>query len=166
MIRRIARAAATLLVAASPFIQTAQPAQATGTGSALFAVARVWPLADTSSPDPLNPTDTPNLIGHNPTESAPDSDGSTGHVAVPGAMATTVTVMKNMIGSADGELVGVIYWNHNTNKFKWYGVVDAGSTAGLDINRAAPDMKGADGDLWSGASAPTFQKGDVWVGVA
>src|SRR2546427_10542201 len=115
MIRRTARVIATFLLVASPFVQTTQTAQAWDTTS--FAIVRVWPLVETQSPDPLNPTDTPNLIGFNPTESGPDEDGWTGHVAIPGAMATTVTLMKNMIHSADGRFVGVIYWTHNSNKF-------------------------------------------------
>jgi hypothetical protein len=76
MLRRIARVIATSLLVATSFVQTSHAA-----GTTLFANVRVWPLVETQSPDPLHPSDTPNLIGFNPTESAEDPYGATGHVA-------------------------------------------------------------------------------------
>ena len=66
MIRRIARVIATFLLVASSFTQTAHAWDT----PQVHAVVTVWPLLDMTAPDPMKPSDTPNMIGFNPTESA------------------------------------------------------------------------------------------------
>jgi hypothetical protein len=112
------------------------------------AHVRLWPVTE--------------QIGFNPTESAEDPNGVTGHVATPSNKLSVVTVMKNMLTAASFELNGLIFWNPVTNDFKWYGVVDAGSTSGLDINRGAPARTAATGQLFT---SPPLQAGDVWASV-
>jgi hypothetical protein len=112
------------------------------------AHVRVWPVTE--------------QIGLNPTESAEDANGVTGHVATPSDKVTVVTIMKNMLTAPTFELNGLIFWNPVTNDFKWYGVVDAGSTSGLDINRGAPLRDAPTGQLFT---APVLQPGDVWASV-
>jgi hypothetical protein len=107
------------------------------------AHVRVWPVTE--------------QIGFNPTESAEDVSGATGHVATPSNRLTVVTIMKNMLTAPGMELNGLIFWNPVTDDFKWYGVVDAGSTSGLDINRSAP--------MRTASSGHVFQPGDVWASV-
>jgi hypothetical protein len=154
MHRTVVRALAVLLLLAVP---VAGPAHATGT--TLHAVVTVWPIAD--------------VIGFNPTESAEDVAGVTGHVKAPGAASSVVSVVKNAINTANERLVALVYWNPVTNVFKWYGVVDAGSTAGVAVNRTAPVLTGPGcGLLGLGLLQPgcefsraTFQPGDVWASV-
>ena len=161
MLRSHIRIIAAALLAATSLVPAVRAERAYADSTA-YAVVNVWPLMDMTSTDPNNPSATPNVIGMNPTESAEDVNGVTSQVSTPGNKGAVVTVMKTMIGSADGALVGLVYWNPATNAFKWYGVIDGGSVPGVDVNRSAPSLLGAAGDL---GVTPTFQAGDVWGAV-
>jgi streptogramin lyase len=149
-------AIARLLVAASlvltGLLGPGSPAH--GAGTLTSATVRLWPLADIA-----------NTVGFNPTESDDDVKGLTGHVATSTAQLTVVTLINNAFAqqpaAQDEGLTGLIFWNPQTNVFKWY-LVEIGYSASLDINTGAPSFYGPAGDQFG---APIFGPGDVWASV-
>lgn len=131
------RVTACLLLAAAVVLAGATAAYATHTdpsGNPLpHATLKVW----NTQPD----------LGFDPNESVDDVSGLTTHVGSP----AVVTVIENTTHS--GGPCGVIFWNPDTNDFKWYGVT-FGFQAAVDINRSAPVLTGPGGK--------TFQPGDSW----
>jgi streptogramin lyase len=99
-------------------------------------------------------------IGSQPTVSVVDENGDTEQVAADSTYAKTVVTAIENSRHEEGS-VGIIFWNPETNAFKWFGVTE-GFPAGIAMDRSSSSRSGHTSPLWGSS---TYGRGDVWATV-